>query len=355
MENKGAFLVDTPLQLFNAVSLVLTNAMVGEYDLYLVKQFSSADSLADRVKRERIFKEVYTLEREKKGKFKHVYTIFGLVTPNLYCRLLVKYDMKQKKYQEVYFSAPTKMFDLMIAASNAKVVYGVDDGIGSYMGDIFHDYLSAKYQTIRKILHDNYDVSALYLRTPQYYIGKNDVKLLQIKNTMQKECSKKMVERIFEYKGGEIYQDDSLIYLNQPVGDFDAAHKETEERIAVLIKENLASKCIVRLHPRETQKYLYDGLKIDNEQNMWEILCEENIGENNILIGMFSTAQFIPKFFYDREPTIVFTFMLYSDLTHERVRGYQEMSLHLKKIYRDKSKVHVIGSVDELKILLKNF
>lgn len=85
---------------------------------------------------------------------------------------------------------------------------------------------------------------------------------------------------------------------------------------------------------------------------MWEILCSDAIDGNTCIIGMFSTAQFVPKYFYNIEPIIVFTYRLYRDLDHSTLLRYEKQASQLKKLYTNKNRVKIISSIKELDYII---
>lgn len=354
MENKKcAYLVDTPLQLLNAITHVVSHGLTTEADLFIVKQFKGAEAFAIKLSNTNIFRNIFVLDKEKKGMFKHFYTILGLVMPNIYCKTILKVNIKDKKYKALYFSAPTKMFDFIIAASGAKIIYGIEDGIGSYSGNIFRDYLSEKYVKIRWLLRNDYKIKKLYLRVPANYSGvyKNEIDSLY----GEKQIDEVMIYDIFQYKKSELYIKNNFIYMNQPLMDFGKEHLVYEKQIIDEITKNLKLNCIARLHPREIKTDIYSQMQIDNEGNMWELICANDITENAYIVGMFSTAQFVPKYFYNKEPYIIFTFRLYKDLDSSVLKRYETQAMQLKDLYVNKEKIIIIDSINDIKKIIEKY
>lgn len=346
MGKKIAFLVDTPLQLLNVLTYVIDNKLQHQADLFIVAQFKNADSIVTNVKQGSFFNNVYVLNKERKGLLKHIYTIMGLLMPDLYCKMLLGEGIRNKKYSAIYFSAPTKMFDFIIAASRAKHIYGVEDGIGSYSGDIFHDYLSKRYLFFRKILGNDYTVKKLYLRTPEYYCGPFSNMVCPL--IMDRNISIfKDVYSVFNYKISNLYNH-RIIYVNQPIIDFKQEHIQYEKAIINKITSKTKNKLLVRLHPRETFNDVYMDCEIDTEGNMWELLCAHCITNNSCIIGMFSTSQFVPKYFYNTEPLVVFTFRLYKDLDAMTVNRYEKQANQLRNLYTNTKNVVIINTVEEI-------
>ncbi|KAA9234330.1 MULTISPECIES: hypothetical protein [Aerococcus] len=347
--NKSAFLIDTPLQLLNAVTFILSHEKSGQIDLYIVNQFKNCKLYVNRLKNKKIFNNIFILEKEKKGMFKHIYTILGLLAPKLYCKILLNLDIEAMDYQEIYLGAPTKMFDFVIGSSKLSHVYGIEDGIGSYSGDIFHDYLSNKYILARQICGRDYEIERLFLRIPDNYIGLYNGIIYSLKGS--KSYNKLDIYDVFAYKKSNLYES-KIIYLNQPIKDFAVDHINYEKQIVSKLYSYDKEKILVRLHPREENYDIYSTFQVDTENNMWEILCSDAIDGNTCIIGMFSTAQFVPKYFYNIEPIIVFTYRLYRDLDHSTLLRYEKQASQLKKLYTNKNRVKIISSIKELDYII---
>ena len=135
-----------------------------------------------------------------------------------------------------------------------------------------------------------------------------------------------------------MYNSHRFVYFSQLLSS-DANEIQIEKDIVDNIF-NFKDDFIVRPHPRGMTT-LYEGLNIDNTYSQWELCCAE-INGNSVLIGNFSTALFIPKLIYDKEPTVIFTYKMYGNSFVE------EAVNRLRTLYSNKQKVMCISSVDEL-------
>lgn len=350
---KYAFLVDTPVQLLNVINYVLSNDIGKCSDVYIVDQFYNAEAIYKALVNERLFSNVYLLKREKKGIFKHIWTIMGLLVPNIYYILLYKHNVKREQYDCVFLSCPTKLFDFFISASKASIVNGYEDGIGSYYGDAFRDLLSRKYIFARQLFNHQYNISALYLNVPEVYAGTISACIKKLGNGIEDEQNAELVKRIFG-ANNVMYGKKMCYYFNQPVDANNArVHLLNESKILESIKNSMLGKeMVIRLHPREKEIDRYEGFAIEKPSCLWEIVCNSVIDETSILIGEFSTAQFVPKLLYSMEPTIIFTYYLYDDYDVQKGKDYETMVSLLRKSYNDKSKIYNVKTMEELKQIL---
>ncbi len=347
-----AFLIDTPVQLLNAIKLICNiDGIVA--DVYIVPQFKNSNLIIERLKKSKLFNNVYVLEKpvSLRGYKKYIEIIFGILCPALYCSFVYKIYIKNK-YDKIYFSIPTKMFDIIIASSNCSNVIGIEDGTGSYVGDIFHDYINKKYVKVRDFLGRGYKVSTMYLNNPDFFYGSFDCNKIKIPNNSEQAIQ--CIKEIFGYKASVLYEKYKIIYLNQPTQDFFGKY-ENEKRIISSLSSIFGKDILVRLHPRENNPELYSSMTLDNENNLWEIMAGASIKEEHVLIASFSTAQFIPKLLYDKEPIIIFTYKLFDGYGILRRKNWEDLIDGLKRIYKKKNRIYVVGSIDELIILLNKY
>ena len=349
---KTAILIDTPLQLLNAMNLVCTLRQKGELDAFIVPQFRNAEQIIGRVKETGIFNRVYTLKLQRLGKDRYFWAIFGLFAPRLYARKWLK--LPRLDYDLFYLSDPTKMFEYIID-SNAKSANRIayDDGIGSYTGDIFRGRRNKIYMALRKLMGKDYFIKEMYLNQPDYYEGTVKLKLHKIQDIQQNGLGE-TVRMVFDVKKSTLYSDYKYVYLNQPTtASKDLAHDlEVDEKILSVVGEEVGDNLLVRMHPRSKMEDYYGRFRIDDVNNMWEVICEEEIDGNSVLISSYSTTQFAPKFMHGGEPYLVFTVNLYKDLSNSVV-GENDMLKRIKKAYSDESKIYVVHSYDELRVALR--
>ena len=141
------------------------------------------------------------------------------------------------------------------------------------------------------------------------------------------------------------------VYLNQPLFETNdpVRHLKKEKEIIDIIKAVKGDEVVVRLHPRETEKRVYKSLHIENDRAMWELICENNLSEKSILIASFSTAQFTPKMYCNKEPRLVFTYKLYDDYKEGEIEKFTLMVEKLREVYTDKERILIPKSIQDLK------
>ncbi|MCI9077631.1 MAG: hypothetical protein HFH68_01735 [Lachnospiraceae bacterium] len=343
--NSIAFLIDTPTQLFNSIEYVLGHNLYGVADAYIQVKFSNADELIHRVTKKKIFKNIYLLKPDKNGKLKHLGIINALFFPRFYIKIVHNIDVYSKHYQKIFIAFATKTFDFLIASSGCKNIIGFDDGIGSYLGDPFSDNYKKRYMYFRKITGHGYFVDKVYLNNPERYRGISERKVFPICDKLD-SAGKNLIYEVFNYRDSDLYRNYNVVYLNQPITHIPDYYLKEKEIVNILGKK-LKEKIIIRFHPNEKNKKLYPGFQTDNENNMWELLCKEQIDSNFLLVGYFSTAQFLPKFIADTEPFIIFTFKLYTGIKDNICKNYCDLVEAVKNSYESSGKIFIPETFEE--------
>lgn len=177
------------------------------------------------------------------------------------------------------------------------------------------------------------------------------------------DINKNIIKSVFTLKPNVVYDND-LIYLGVPLyGLYDLQDTSRLSIDEVLAKarhviDSLSDYCseinkriAYRQHPIEIKKKMekHAGFLYDEINNPWDIQAAESINEEMYLFSFFSTAAFTPKIFFDKEPHLVFLFK-----TIDTNFFNAEKTLHnLSSLYRDKNKITIISSLNELREFIK--
>ena len=83
--------------------------------------------------------------------------------------------------------------------------------------------------------------------------------------------------------------------------------------------------------------------------------CVKQIGDEHILIGAFSTAQFMPKLLKNVEPTIICTYpILFNNLDDTFWQGTKKFIDDFKALYSNPQKIYTPESLEALQKLLND-
>lgn len=152
-------IISTPYQLLNVLALVGNGILVPkETDLIVVPVFSRAHEITDNLRNERLFANVNILPQVRRGE----------QYPSYWTDLL-----ERKNYDEVFCSFPHRFLAETISrlrtASPSKAIPEIvlfDDGLGSYISDIFHNGDQALQDIpVRKIYLSSPDMMISSIRT----------------------------------------------------------------------------------------------------------------------------------------------------------------------------------------------
>ena len=357
----SAFVIGMPFQAMNEINFVLNNVAdsKGKSDAYIYHMFKGSDELSQKIKESGVFNNVYDFDEYKEYNpiLNKLVTIVRLLYPKLAlkhsCR--GKLPLDKKNYKAIYISNPLAfMIDLHNVYPRADVFF-IEDGTGSYFGNI-SDQSTNIFKMVDKFFFNgqkSISPAAIYYSNPQLSkatIGCEVRSLPLLSNGENFD----IIKKIFDYKDNCLYTKNNLVYLTQPLDDREYFIKENEKNIEKLIEEVFASNAVARVHPRHFG-VKFEKMNMDTYANLWELECIEQISDKNILIGAFSTAQFMPKILKNTEPTVVFTYkLLFTNLDNEFWRGIETFISDFKSLYNDKSKIHVPETLDELEKLLKN-
>lgn len=355
-----ALAADTPFQTMNCCNFVLQNTddSAGKADLYLYHQFRDSHEISERIKQSGVFCNVYDLEPYKTYSpfVQKLVTLYRLFLPQraIQGACTEKLRLSRKRYQKLCISFPTPFtLGLHWAFPNAQV-YHLEDGLGSYGGNITVDYSSKLYQLINRFLYNgalDLHPSACYLSAPafsQNTIGGETRKL----PSLAASPALGTVQKIFDYHVNDIYKD-RIVYLTQPLGERSIYRPEWEKRVLEMLKNELADRVVVRLHPR--QKDLdTEGLEKDTYGNLWELECVHQITDTNVLISAFSTAQFMPKIMADAEPMLIFTYrLLFDSLDDPFLKDFAALIDDFRKLYRASDRIYVPETFEELETIFE--
>ncbi|MBR4173854.1 MAG: hypothetical protein IKR56_00770 [Lachnospiraceae bacterium] len=348
---RGVFLIDTDIQLLNAARFILSRDLFGKMDAIIQMKSRNAKERIAKLRQIGIFDNVYDLELDKHSKLEKFYILLALMFPGIYLKKRFGMDIKGR-YDEIYLAFATKTFDFIIAGSGCKNIIGYDDGMGSYIGDPYTDNYKNGYMKMRRLLGHDYRVDIIYLNNPACYHGVNGKELFNILAS-NGTCDDTVINELFSFRTPDDLEGKKYIFLNMGITDL-SGYIEWEKDLAECMDEAVEGECIVRLHPSEKRSQVYESMQRDKTCNMWELICARQIGDDSVLTGFFSTAQFSPKLMNDAEPYLIFTFMMSDDFPADKKEKFADYVRYFRTKYRDGSKIYLPESKEEYKEIIKS-
>ncbi len=354
-----ALAADTPFQVLNCMNFVLgnTEACAGKSDIYIYHQFKNSREIAGRLRDSGIFNHVYDVEVQKQRSpfMQKCVTIYRLLLPKKAFRAMAgkQAPVYRTNYQNICVSFPTAMtITLHNAYPRAKVIY-LEDGIGSYFGDLTTEYTSRLFKLADRFFANGewaLRADEAYLSNPQ--LSGNGLSCETHRLPRMENGEKgSLIQTVFDYRENDLYKD-SVVYLTQPLEEKEHYLPESEKELAEILRDTQQEKLVVRIHPRQSG-WEMPGVTIDAFANLWELECVRQICDGNILIGAFSTAMFMPKILTDMEPVLIFTYrLLFSQYDDPFWKGAEQFIETFRASYRDPSRIYVPKTFDELRELL---
>ena len=341
------YICDTPLQVFNALNLQYHNRQY-EADLIVVNQFHTAMETAEKLKQIKIFSNVITIKKygdSINGLKRKLISAYCVLAPIQYMKKALKRSTNiasKNRYDVIIAAVRTISVVAMLRLNPMAKFWLIDDGLASYRGDILTDYLTHVNSGLKVAYTLFYKkdfsrkVEVLYLNNPE--MNKNHMKTEIKRLPIIDDGFLRLTNSVFE-KG--IKYGCKYIWFSVPLGE-ESITKEIKERISFWTND-----VIVRMHPRDKKGYLYgNSFIIDYPKDLWEIKVLEIDIEKCVLLSLCSTAQIVPKYIYNREPTIILLYKLYG-------LEYDNVAQDIIDIYNDKHKVLIPETVEELDGIIK--
>ncbi|MBR6173791.1 MAG: hypothetical protein IKQ49_11600 [Eubacterium sp.] len=360
------YICTTPLQVMSAVSLAMTRKE--RADLYIDPQFEDAISLAQRIREERIFENVVTLEdlesirrvRYAKGKKERYLAILSLYR-NIR-KAAEEILLPDTSYRRMYathnvFVANILMLYISRYRIRTKICY-YDDGEGSYDNrDIFR--ISAADRVGRRIALGSRKLrscSLYYMYSPELFRAmhpENTIPVHALPNFSKSPEVRAKIEKIFaitEDKG-----------IEEPVIILDALKElvlspEDDARIVRLydrLKEEFGEdKVIVKRHPRDSRIYENPIRTYPFPTLPFEVTCLASDTSQMSLITLLSTATIMPKLLLDEEPQVILLYHLFKRLEgndEDRDRFFELT----RETWRDPDKIRIPDSEEELDEIIR--
>ena len=346
-QKRIAFVCDTPLQVLNAINVKLNNYKNYKADLFIYNQFSNAQNIVKRIKEDTIFENTFLVKRYAcySGVVQKFVTFFRLMFPSRVLKKHVEGKVAHDKYEYMALCFITPFTLSVFGYTQPDAVIQLEDGIGTYIGDILQDYSSKVFKSLANITYYNKILkpTQVYVYNPEIYQAKSNVPVIKIE--MQKdETAQRRIEKIFGYHRNNLYSNYRMIYLTQ-AWEREGFSSQNEKKVL----NYLRNRGLIRIHPRQ-ENDLFAGYNIDEFNNMWEIECLHSMTSKHILIGAFSTAQIMPKIVADKEPILIFLYKIYFP-DWKKDPFWENISVLIRKIkgfYRDPSKIMEPENIDEL-------
>lgn len=349
MKKSIAFACDTPIQVLNAINLKEKYFKDYESDIFICNHFATAESIYNKIVRMGLFSNAYLVKPYKNysSLVQKFVTIVRLVFPGYTLSKYCNKKIKRKTYDYIAFSfiAPFTITLFGMAQSDNFIL--LEDGIGTYVCDMLKDFSSPVFRKIAA--HTFYGNIFSPQRTAVYnsdMIVKGDADILKLHNNFS-DVLRKKIEVVFDYKENTFYKDNRIVYLTQPLQENMGFSMEKAEEVIRVLKKRKNS-IVIRIHPRDNADY-YEEFNRDSVNNLWELECIHQISDESVLIGGYSTTQFMPKILKNAEPYIIFLYkILFNDLESDYWRNIETFIEKFRTGYSHPNRIIIPQNVGEL-------
>lgn len=350
--NRAAFICTTKYHIFNCINFIKHQNEYENmlYDIYLRDTFDDINSLIVNLDRINTIRKVFVFSdiARVSGNKKTFYEIMRFVDPTKFVKSSLKDDYEELSYDFIFCATATKFNQAMILSNNFAKIFYYDDGAGSYIGSkvsslsmkakILYFLLNKKYKRIiypNRLYINNLNVCKSTVARDIRQLPKVDFSNIELRHEIYKVLGNVDLD----------YTKLQIVYLAQPFSAPYAVTTQKTDDILNLIKKY---KYIYRPHPREKQIYCNPSL-VDNGENLWELICADQISDNHILIGRCSTAQLAPKWFFNKEPYLIFTYKFFAEETSKaHISVFDKLCTEIKCLYSDPNKIFVVESIEQL-------
>lgn len=379
-----AYYATTDIQLINIVNLKVNVYPLDEGDLYIYNNGRIIPELITMIKDAGIFRRVNLIQvddiviptNKKHHLFQNVIHLFKsrayyyhqiLINANntLYSRLIINGFWLSSVY-----------ILLVLYSQNKKLrISLIDEGMGSYnqskkelctnfgvksFSNIW--YYFVVYSTFKNLAYYKNRVDDLYLYRPELYIDKENilVKKLPLINENNSICFNLLRKLSLNIDNSE-YKLRNIFYFVQDQNNIPDQKVVLQTYLEILIQIIDSTKIIIKEHPNSvigvfSQGELYQNtsLYVDKHLYLFEaMLLNINI-DDKVFISRESSCLMYPKYMFDAEPYVIFTYKLYTEYYKKYHYMLDWYSTSLTSVYRNKDRVLVPENYEEFSKILSD-
>jgi len=357
---RACFVCETQYHLMNAINFVLNQKDFKNtsFDVFLRNEQCLPDSLVKRLGEKNLFNKIYRYSYRNSDDEAHVQgcikkniiRVRNLFWPQTVIQKSLIVSSTISKYDTLFFAYPTPMTLWLVRANRHARIYFYEDGAGSYINGMdLQQIIRKENMRFRLMLSDNpwKRIVGLYVYNPSLCKASIADNILRLPVLSEDRKTLDLLKDVFSYKETNLYKQHRIVFLSQPsdnIWDRQEMERLNNEIVRKLC-EKYKEQIIVRYHPRDINvidsKVCCDGIN-----NMWELICAEDIDDNAILISLLSTAQMTPKLIYDKEPNVIFTFRIYQSIQKKDIRFDALANTFINKYHS--TKIDIAYDIDSI-------
>ncbi len=362
---KHLFISDTPFQTLNMINVAWHEKEKGTgdiFDLCIINQFNAGEYMYEKIREAGLFDHVILVKKEDRQSIQTQMLRHLLVAKDyVFGKSFLKRHIRKEDrslvlaggYNYVYSSVMSHIAVALLKRNPGCNFILVDDGTGSYSGDIGKKGVNHKYHSLASLFSGGKaftNPSKLMLNYPEFFYGSREN--LKIEALPEYEdCFLQFLYSCFDLQR-DTNTDRKLVFLTQPYTPADLNRQANLQVLDCIYPYR--DSVIVRTHPRDPDLDIYGSFFLEQPVDLWELRITQfpDIGEK-VLLSFYSTAQLTPKFLYDYEPYLIFAYRLNSGISEASANGIHNMVEKIRSLYRQPEKIFEPKTKDELESLLK--
>lgn len=354
---KFAFMAQTAYQLMNMIKFVYNNTEQSRGDsiIFISNKVSSKLENQSILTESGLFKQVIIFcEKQYKedkiiGKLD---TVLNVINRESFGKLIID----RSEYREVEIvvipsvSLESQIFWQYIVH---RKIYLIEDGLGSITGNILLDGMRSNRRLLTKLLYGSFVLDKMYVNNRSFNNSEANTEFEEIPGTYDKDICALFKKIFLPSQYVRTYKDSDIVYLQQPIKLWNFDYIKLEKSIIQKCVERYNERFIIRCHPLTVMDSKIENVRYDMQNYAWETVCIDQITDNSVLMGVFSTAQFSPKQLFNREPHVIFMHKIIkpTNISQEKIENMIEVLL---SNYSSTNKIHIPNSQDELLNVLES-
>ena len=353
-----AFVVATPLQLFNSLIIMKHHFPDQKADLFVLDIACDMRKwIKNRKKDSQIHKVYYAYDVCKHPS--RIGTIIDHIYTPRSSRIILN-DCKKTSYSDFFTTwvgSPATWLYTKLWKTNPNIrLHFYEEGTGVYTTPLYQDYGGIKY--MYKLLgyrSETDHVEDVYVYCPSLYHG--ELPTVEIGTVTENDKVKLGTDQQFRLSN----YDKEILFFDNPMNKPEYKGIEQFPILADMEKVVGRDNIMVRVHPRD-RSGVYEEKGYSEDANIgipWEEVLIYRDFSDKILITTFSTAVFTPKIICDQEPRVIF---LKRELLSRRSIGdegemdaFDRFAEGVKEMYSDPSRICIPRTRDEMLEQLKEW
>ena len=358
----------TPFQIFSCINLLKEKYKNESADLFLYTYATDLISIAENLKKEKIFKNVYIIsdipQKSRMSLIKY------LLFPN---KMISNINIE--KYEALFISysgIPNLLLYNLLKKENKNMsLYFYEDGVTSYYKGIFEHSKNVRIMCdLLKLKNDSENIREIFLYEPKLNtVQYNKMKLNKI-TPISNRNDINIVKKVFSISNEamNILEKSDIIYFDHDFNKYitkdifiNFNQNSIINNITTLLKKEITVK-ISPLANEKQSKYKGDLITVSNfNKAPWEMLiCGDDKIEEKCLISVCSNAVITPKTVYGKEPyVLILGKMLFlsgcTNSTDVWTEELEKFYIRIRNLYHDKTKFMIPETMDEAIKMVENF